>query len=232
MTISTSVGTEFKVGRLVKIAFRKASLINAQLEPNRVQMAEGLEEMQLLIRALPRRGLHAHELRFENVTCVAGTTTYQLSVNAIDVVGDGKVIPEGEDPDASSSETLCIQVKQDAWHRNAAKGARGRPTQFYTKREGLRPSVVVWPIPESADTIRFHVQRRIADALDANVTLDLQEYWYDHVTLELAYRLATNHNLPGPKLAQLRADSEAAFKEARRKAGETPATVPGLGWRP
>lgn len=222
MTISSSRGVEFTVQELVTLAHQRVGLTSVHLRPNTQELAYAKKELELILDSLARRGLHSHAMTFETITLVAGTREYTMDAATQQVLGDAMLIPEGQDPSAAEGETHLRQVRRQEWHQVAGKASSGRPSLFYVDRTATTPSVILWPTPANADSVRFHVQRHLADVQDSTATLELQTYWHDYLVAELAHVLAQANNLPLQRTSYFKSEAEQKFREARRHAAQSP----------
>lgn len=222
MTVSSSVGQQFTIDRIVRMAYRRAGLKNVQGSPSTAEASHAREELELIVDSLSNRGVYANAVTFEDVTCTAGVASYTLPATVVDVVGDGQVVAEGQDPDDADGGTRIRQIRREEWHHISGKSAQGRPTLFYTNRVNRLVSVTVWPKPDSAQVIRFQAHRRLADVQDGTATLDLEDFWLNYLVAALAAVLAESHSLPTPVVQDKRAAAEKLLLEARRQANQRP----------
>ncbi len=223
MTVSTSVGRKFTIDVLITLAFRRAGLVSITQTPRENEKAHGRLVLEQVTDELAVFGTFARVTSFVNVALTKGTTRYALPVTVLDLLSPGMYIdPTNTDVDMADGETPIDLIREEEWTKYSSKSASGRPVKMYADRSSDDDIVtaVLWPVPdEEGATVRFFVQRRLADTDDGNATLDLQTYWNPYIVSRLAARLAQDSSLDA-RSAKLDAEAERQLIFARGKANE------------
>ncbi len=223
MTVLTSVGRKFTIDVLITLAFRRAGLVSITQTPRPNELAHGRLVLEQVTDELAVFGTFARVTSFVNVALTKGTTRYALPATVLDLLSPGMYIdPTNADVDMADGETPIDLVHEEEWTRYSSKAASGRPVKMYADRSSDDDIVtaVLWPVPdEEGATVRFFVQRRLADTDDGNATLDLQTYWNPYIVSRLAGRLAQDSSLDA-RSAKLDAEAERQLIFARGKANE------------
>lgn len=197
MTIATTRTREMDIGRICLRAYQKAGLkeVTQSLSASEGSFARDL--LGGIIDELQAHGLRARAVEFRNLTLVAGTATYPLDTDVLDVVGDGMYIDPSQDVDAATGEVPVIQIGRDQWQLLSNKSATGRPIEYYVHRTASPPEVRLWPTPDAnnAGTIRFQIHRFAADNTDSTKTLDLERVYSQYVEWELAHQICLANSL-------------------------------------
>ena len=123
-----------------------------------------------------------------SVPLVAGTKTYSLPADTVDVLD--VVI---RTTNAGSNTDLAIgRLSVGDYSAIPTKDTPGRPVQFYMDRQIAAPLITVWPVPADASyTLVYWRMRRIQDTgLDGSVTADVQARAIPALVAGLAYYLA------------------------------------------
>lgn len=185
--------------------------------------------LNLMFADWANRGLNMWTFEEASVTLVAGTDTYTLPADTVDVM-------ESYIRTGSGSTQVDITVERLSVSDYAAipnKTLDGRPIQMLVRRETAAPQVTFWPVPDDSTTYTFQYWRlrRIQDAGDGVNTQDLPFRFLNAMVAGLAYYLAMK--VPGgmerlPVLKEQYQDMMmAAMDEDREKADVR--LVPG-GW--
>jgi hypothetical protein len=191
VTVMSTTSKEFSIDELVRLAYRRAALLEVHETLDETRAAAGRELLQLIVHECEAEGLEARCKTTELVVLTANDYTYNLSSATVDVAGDAEYIAASEvDVTKASAETRVQSVSFERWHQISAKSATGRPTHFSALRNGTTVAINLWPIPSEAGRIRFVVWRKLADATDGNATLDLERQWASYVVLRMGRDLA------------------------------------------
>lgn len=223
MTISSTSGANLTIDTLVLRAYQMAGLMAAEqgrTGPTWTQKASLARDLlQTVLNELQTDGVMAHFVNAYTLTLVSGTYIYSMPAATVKVIEDGAYIAASEtDISKASGETPVLQKDRETWQRLSAKSATSRPTLFYVE-ESLEPiRVFLWPIPDEAGTIRFQLERTLADTTDGAATVDLPLYWTQFLIWELAHQLASAHSLDNATCGRL-ANTAAAKKERARAKG-------------
>lgn len=217
MTVSTSFNRELTVGQIWLDAYQLAGLYEVTQSLRDADKQRASRYSERILDTLVLYGVSARMLTFENVTLTADTYRYSLDSDIVDVVDDGMYIKAGtSDLTKAAGETIVKQTDLESWHRISAKNAESNvPTRYFTNRAGTTLAVWYWPIPQEAGTVRHKVVRALADMNDENATLDLETFWLDYVTWELAHQLAEANSVPGTKIERLRDGAQMRLRKAR-----------------
>ena len=225
MTISSTVGTDMTVDDVIKRSFQTAGIVTLGGTPNSEQYDFGRAILNVLMKSLMAKGIHARWVDFLDVTLTADDYTYTLGATVMDVVGDGQYISASEtDLTKASAETRVTQIDRAGWHEISAKNACGRPNLYFVNRavDGDQIEVRLWPIPDEAGTIRFQVHTMPSDTLSGEATIDLREYWMLYLIYEMAHQIAVASSLPVETRSYLRAVAKEKEVDARSYANEKP----------
>lgn len=223
MTVSASTGRKFTIDVLTTLAFRRAGLVSITQTPREAELKHGRLVLENVMDELAVFGTFARVSNFINVSITKGTTEYPLPATVLDLLSPAMYIdPTNTDVDRADGETPIDLVREEEWTRYSSKSATGRPIKMYADRSSDDDIVtaVLWPVPADAGaTVRFFVQRRLADTDDGNATLDLQTYWNPYIVSRLAARLAQDSSLD-QRSAKLDAEAERQLIFARGMANE------------
>jgi hypothetical protein len=225
VTVSTSVGRKFTIDTIITIAFRRAGITTMTKTPQLDEIQHGRLVLEEVTDELAVFGTFARVSSFVNVAITKGTTRYDMSSDVLDLLSPAMYIdPTNDDVDRADGETPIDLVREEEWTKYSSKSASGRPVKMYADRSAKNDIItaVLWPVPdEEGATVRFFVQRRLADTDDGGATLDLQTYWNPYIISRLAARLAMDNSLEA-RAASLDAVAERQLLFARGMANERP----------
>lgn len=224
MTVSTSVGSRLTIREIIYQAFVGVGLRNTNQGTDDVQWENDFnfakKRLDIIVNSLPNDGDFARSISFEDVTLTAGTAFYNMPTDIVDIIGDAMYIDAGETVSAASGETLVKQVNSSKWQEYSDKSSQGRPHMFYPHREHDTIQVRLRQTPDEAGTIRFRCTRKLADTLDGEATLDLQDYWDRAIIASLEVDLAKAKSMPLSVVQDRRMEADKLMEMAIAKGNE------------
>lgn len=196
MTINTSRTTEFDIGQIVLMAYRKAGLLNEHQALDAPKSNAGKALLETIIKELEIYGVSARTVVLERVTVTALTNTYALEASTFDIVGSAVWI-DGDDPDPDNPQAVFPLRPVDREQRQIidSEAASGQPTLFYVDQTTVPISVWLWPTPSADGYVRFQSRRLAADSTDTAKTPDLERYWVQYLIHELGAQLAADNSM-------------------------------------
>lgn len=234
MTVSASRIYNFNIAATLRMAFRRAGLLNEHQDLDEAKSKVGREELDVLVGFLQVDGIAARTRTFEVITLTSGTRDYTLDASTLDVEGDGAFIAAGETVDAASGETPIQAMTIQEWQGLSAKDATGRPMRYYLDRTSDILVVKFWTTPGTAEdgaSVRFVVNRLAAGNLNGSNTIDKEPYWREYLVWAMAERLAFVYSIPGSLRMELGRKAEATLGKCRGAAAPQTPTDFTLGHR-
>lgn len=143
--------------------------------------------LNLMFMDWASRGLNLWTLDSSTVPLVAGTATYNLPADTVDLLDH--VVRTGSG--TTQSDISITRISNSTYSSIPNKLVTGRPIQLVVNRTAT-PSVTVWPVPDAATTytLVYWRMRRIQDAGDGANTMDLPFRFLPAMVAGLAYYLA------------------------------------------
>lgn len=219
MTVATSSTNEFDVGKICRLAYMEAGLLNPQMQLSEAQASVARDFLELIARSIDTEGMFSRVVDFEDVALVTGQTSYSLNAATIDVVGAG-MYRDPTDTNPGSSETIVKPISRETWQELSTKSAASRPTMFYFSKSETPPTVRVWPIPstsENGGVLRLQAQRLRADANSATVTMDFERYWTEYLVQKLAAALSRANSLNLARVQELEGMAAMLLQKCKAK---------------
>jgi hypothetical protein len=181
---------KFTVEKLVRLAYRRAGLLELTQTLTQPQLAAGVELLETILHEMPTYGFFARMEAFHELVLTEGVYRYLLPNTVLDVA-EGALIAPDQEVDRAAGETRVSLISKAQWHALSAKSALGHPTLFFPDRVADIIEVFLWPIPhQTGATIRFLVQRQLSDDLVTTSAIDLETSWDGWVIERLAADLA------------------------------------------
>lgn len=166
--------------------------------------------MNLMTIEWQNRGINMWTIDEGSIPLVAGTATYDLPADTIDLLDH--VIRTNDGNVATQADLTITRISVSTYSSIPNKLTQARPIQLWVQRLRDAPKVTVWPVPEQSNyyVLRYWRLRRIQDAGNGVETPDVQFRFLPALTAGLAYYLA----LKTPELMDRVQMLKAAYDEA------------------
>lgn len=172
---------------LVEEAFERAGL---ELRSG-YDLQTARRSMNFMALEWQNRGINLWTIEQSSTALVAGTASYTLAADIIDLLEHQVRTNSGEVSSQTDFSLTRISVSDYAQITN--KLTRGAPQQIYVDRQRAAPVVYLWPVPDSAQTytLVYWVMRRIEDVGTGGVnTIDVPARFLPCLVSGLAYYIA------------------------------------------
>ena len=177
--------------------------------------------MNLMFSNWANRGLNMFTYEQGSINLVAGTATYNLPTDTVDLLEH--VIRTGAGSSSTQADLTITRISVSTYATIPNKLAQGRPIQVWIERLDT-PRITVYPIPDNSQPYVFVYWRlrRMQDAGTGVNTMDMPFRFYEAMTAGLAYHLALK--IPGAmeRLGVLKEQYDSAWElassEDRQKA--------------
>jgi len=225
MATSGTTTFDLDLTELVEEAFERCG---AELRTG-YDLKTARRSLNLLFADWANRGINLWTLDSGTIAMVAGTATYVLPTDTVDLLDC--VIRTGAGSASTQADLSMQRISEPTYATIPNKLSTGRPLQLWIQRL-IAPQITVWPVPDASSTytLVYWRLRRIQDA--GSTTQDIPFRFLPCLVAGLAYYLALK--LPGgydrlPVLQQQYQESwQAAMDEDREKA--TLRLVPRVGY--
>lgn len=184
MATSGSKSFELDVSEYIEEAFERCGLeVRTGYDLKTVKRS-----LNLLFADWANRGLNQWTITGSTTALAAGTGTYQLPVDTIDVLTP-VVLRTGTGTNQSDVE--IDRISRGDYTNIPNKNTVGRPVQVFIDRQ-IQPVLKVWPVPDAgtAYTLVYDRLVRIDDAAAYTNTVQLPFRFYPCLAAGLAYYLA------------------------------------------
>lgn len=226
MTVSGTTSFNLDLTEIVEESFERCG---KELKSG-YDLRTARRSLNILFADWANRGVNLWTVQYATLTLTAGTATYSLPTDCVDLLEH--VIRTGTGTNQADLTITRISVSTYATIPN--KNATGRPIQVYIDRAQSTPSITVWPVPDSSTsyTFAYWYLRRINDAGTGANTMDIPFRFIPPMVAGLAFQLSMK--LPGAetRTAALKADYMEAWQNAADEDRDKAAVrfVPRMGF--
>lgn len=209
MTTSGTTAFDLDLSEIIEEAFERAG---SELRSG-YDMKTARRSLNLLFADWANRGINLWTIDSGTITCVAGTATYSLPVDTVDLIDH--VVRTGAGSASTQADLTITRISGSVYATIPNKLTQGRPIQVWIQRL-LTPQITVWPIPDDSTTyqIVYWRLRRMQDAGNGVNTQDVPFRFLPALVAGLAYYLALK--IPGglERLTLLQAQYNEAWQMA------------------
>jgi hypothetical protein len=191
MATSGTTAFNLELTELVEEAFERCG---AELRTG-YDLKTARRSLNLLFADWANRGVNLWTVEQGSITLVAGTATYNLPADTVDLLEH--VIRTGAGVASTQADLNITRISVSTYATIPNKLTQARPIQVYINRQSPIPNVTVWPVPDSGTTYTFVYWRlrRIQDAGSGVNTMDVPFRFLPCMVAGLAYYLSMK--LPG-----------------------------------
>jgi hypothetical protein len=185
--VTTSGTTAFNLDfpELVEEAFERAG---SELRSG-YDLKTARRSMNLLLADWSNRGVNLWTIDSGTIPLVAGTATYVLPTDTVDLIDH--VIRTGAGNVSTQADLTCTRISSSTYATLPNKLTRARPLQLWIQRLEA-PQITLWPVPDNAQTysLVYWRLRRLQDAGNGANTPDVPFRFLPALVAGLAYYLA------------------------------------------
>lgn len=210
MATSGTTAFSLELTELVEEAFERCG---AEMRSG-YDLRTARRSLNLLFADWSNRGVNLWTVEQGSLSLVAGTATYSLPTDTVDIFE--QVLRTGAGSASTQADMPVARVSVMTYATLPNKLQQGRPLQLYVDRQSPTPTVTLWPVPDSAQTytLVYWRLRRIEDAGNGVNTMDVPFRFIPCLVAGLAYYLALK--VPGglERLDVLKAQYDEAWQRA------------------
>ncbi|MEN6403577.1 MAG: hypothetical protein ABFD94_16670 [Armatimonadia bacterium] len=168
--------------------------------------------LNLMFMEWASRGVNLWTVEQGSVPLVAGTATYTLPADTVDILEQTVRTGAG----SSQADLTVPRISFPDYAVLSNKNVQGRPTQVYVNRQATAPTVTLYPVPDTNGpyTFVYWRMRRIQDATDGVNTMDVPFRFIPCVVAGLAYHLCLKVPSAADRLNVLREQYDTAWAQA------------------
>jgi hypothetical protein len=177
--MATSNSRDFKldVSDVIEEAFE---LIGLELRTG-YDAQRARRSMNIMFQDWMNRGVNLWTVNRDDISLVIGTDSYTLNAYDVDLM---EVMVRRSGTDYSIE-----RITREDYMSIPNKTQTGRPTQVYFERSAT-PTIKLWPVPDTADTLITYRVQRIQDADALTNDVDVPSRFIPAMVSGLAYYMA------------------------------------------
>ena len=161
------------------------------------------------------RGLNLWTIEAGTQVLTAGTATYTLPADTVDVIEHQIRTGTG----TSQTDTNLTRVSVSTYAKQSAKNTTGKPTQIFIQRLAASTTVTLWPVPDSASTYTLSYYRiagidGISSGIDGTTTSFVPPRFVPCLVSGLAYYIAMKRPEVANRVTPLKQEYEFQFELA------------------
>ena len=175
--------------------------------------------LNLLTLEWQNRGLNLFTIEAGTLSITAGTETYTLPTDTIDLIEHQVRTGTG----TNQTDTALERISVSTYAQQTNKKTQGRPTQIFVQRLPTEVKVTLWPVPDATTTYTlFYYRLKGIDGLSSGVGGDISSVpprFVPALVSGMAYYLSMKKN---PQMAaNLKQEYEFQFQLASGEDEET-----------
>ena len=161
------------------------------------------------------RGLNLWTIEAGTQALTAGTATYTLPADTVDVIEHQIRTGTG----TNQVDTNLTRVSVSTYSQQSSKNSTGKPTQIFIQRLAGSTTVTFWPVPDSADTYTLSYFRiagidGISSGIDGTTTSFVPPRFVPCLVAGLAYYIAMKRPEVANRVVPLKQEYEFQFELA------------------
>lgn len=188
--------------RFTKQALQLCGLLALGRTPNNQMLQDARDLFSVMLKTLQARGVTLTQSIRRSLTISAGTASYALGTDVIDVE-----FPTTMQESGSNQETYVDKMVYSDYRIISDKTVTGRPTRAYVEKLASC-SVIFWEVPDRTYTWNYRALVLLPDMSSGATEPGLTQRWMGALVWRFAYWLAHANNLSLEKLAQLKGEAE------------------------
>lgn len=169
--------------------------------------------LNFLLLEWQNRGFNLFTVQEGTQALTAGTATYSMPVDTLDLVEHQIRTGTG----TSQTDTHVERISVSTYAKQSNKNITGKPSQIYVDRQATGVTVTLWPVPDSSASYTLLYYRLAGiDGLSSGIctTAAVPPNFIPALLHGLAYHVAKKNPLASAKSLELREEYEAQFELA------------------
>ena len=168
--------------------------------------------LNLLTLEWQNRGLNLWTIDSGTQALTAGTATYSMPADTIDLIEHQIRTGSG----VNQIDTALERISVSSYAQHSVKNTQGRPSQIYVDRQATAVNITLWPVPDSSSyTLSFYRLRGI-NGISSGIgtTADVPPRFVPCLAAGLAYYIAMKKPEVAARVAPLKQEYEFQFELA------------------
>ena len=189
-------------------AFERAGL---QLQTG-YDLKTARRSLNLLTLEWQNRGLNLWTIDSGTQALTAGTATYQMPADTIDLIEHQVRTGSGTEQVDTSLERISVS----SYAQQSAKNLQGRPSQIFVDRQATAVNVTLWPVPDSSSYTLSYFRLRGINGVSSGIgtTADVPPRFVPCLAAGMAYYIAMKKPEVAARVGPLKQEYEFQFELA------------------
>ena len=189
-------------------AFERAGL---QLQTG-YDLKTARRSLNLLTLEWQNRGLNLWTIDSGTQALTAGTATYQMPADTIDLIEHQVRTGSGTEQVDTSLERISVS----SYAQQSAKNLQGRPSQIFVDRQATAVNVTLWPVPDSVSYTLSYFRLRGINGVSSGIgtTADVPPRFVPCLAAGMAYYIAMKKPEVAARVGPLKQEYEFQFELA------------------
>ena len=168
--------------------------------------------LNLLTLEWQNRGLNLWTIDSGTQALTAGTATYQMPADTIDLIEHQVRTGSGTEQIDTSLERISVS----SYAQQSSKNLQGRPSQIFVDRQATAVNVTLWPVPDSSSFTLSYFRLRGINGVSSGIgtTADVPPRFIPCLAAGLAYYIAMKKPEVAARVAPLKQEYEFQFELA------------------
>ena len=168
--------------------------------------------LNLLTLEWQNRGLNLWTIDSGTQALTAGTATYQMPADTIDLIEHQVRTGSGTEQVDTSLERISVS----SYAQQSSKNLQGRPSQIFVDRQATAVNVTLWPVPDSSSYTLSYFRLRGINGISYGIgtTADVPPRFVPCLAAGMAYYIAMKKPEVAARVAPLKQEYEFQFELA------------------
>jgi len=168
--------------------------------------------LNLLTLEWQNRGLNLWTIDSGTQALTAGTATYQMPADTIDLIEHQVRTGSGTEQVDTSLERISVS----SYAQQSAKNLQGRPSQIFVDRQATAVNVTLWPVPDSVSYTLSYFRLRGINGVSSGIgtTADVPPRFVPCLAAGMAYYIAMKKPEVAARVGPLKQEYEFQFELA------------------
>ena len=168
--------------------------------------------LNLLTLEWQNRGLNLWTIDSGTQALTAGTATYQMPADTIDLIEHQVRTGSGTEQVDTSLERISVS----SYAQQSAKNLQGRPSQIFVDRQATAVNVTLWPVPDSVSYTLSYFRLRGINGVSSGIgtTADVPPRFVPCLAAGMAYYIAMKKPEVAARVGPLKQEYESQFELA------------------
>lgn len=160
----------YSVHQIIIAAMQDLGLLNAAESPSAEDAAAMMERLNWMLKDWQANGCNLWRDTQGELVFTAGQGSQVMAPRALDII-EARVVQSG------GAERTLSRWEPEEYRQVPNKAAAGTPTCFVFEAGLNSANLTLWPVPNTATTVRYTYARVIEDVTELSQSIDVPQEW-------------------------------------------------------